>query len=962
MKQLMILMAILLWATSVGATGIVDNGAGVAEDSLSIPIYSLDSIGTPQAIAAGDSVYVITFYANGAEAFRDSMAGNDGSITTSAWEDFAGVGFSNYKEGVDNLDGTANEGVYSYVIVVDDVSLGLETLITGNFQLYDSRALSETFDFVDQSVSTVDGDVWTVASRQLTALDEDVTTMDLDATTVGGVTNQVSADITAISGDAPAAESLKVGLDGGIPTYSEQLAKMAYFDTLIYMGAIWIDDGAANTNTVLGADGTPQNPVSTLAAARTIANALNSQQYNILNASSFTLAAAHESWFFCGIGHNNMIDFGSQDIDDSHFDNVTVTGTQGGTGTIRLTDCDITDLHDFDGEALFCWLVDSLVMDNNSNAFFGNCYSEVAGNGTPTIDFHIASNNVAFRNYSGGINIVNMSDNDKLSIEGNGQIIVDATCTSAPITARGNFSITDNGTTTAWTYDAVYNKGFVRDTIWVDGQDLVFDSLHARTLVINNSSGTGTGLHVQGSGHGAYIRTTGTGTSAIYADGSGGAHTNGIKAEEAGGDGFDIAATLNFDNIEGTLDASEIGTAAIGSDELADDITIPKLTLGGFFMDSLWIINDNGEAIKITTTTGGDHAIGINAVGRGISINAATGIYVAATTNPGIYVTASSQDAVVFTSSANNKAGLLLQGTGTSSIGLKVAGVERDYDGTFDSTNFAQDGVGALDSSNFSAQFWDAIENAGGAASITDADMAAIADSVWQALLAGHSGVAGSFGDSAKGWGATGAGGSGNRLCSLYVYDGSSPMTTGKTSMTDGVDTWTVDLSESGAGWAVFNLTDATWTGLSYTAGFAQDTIPQTFVVTTSFKDTITVTAQTVAGATNPALVKVYAWTDNILGDTLPGAKMTAKPIVSGYERWVAASGRIVLPREETAIADDSGFVFLNLYPTETTNNEDGDSLYYDIEIHMTGYGTAKYEKFLIYDDSTGNTQAVQEQ
>jgi hypothetical protein len=45
-------------------------------------------------------------------------------------------------------------------------------------------------------------------------------------------------------------------------------------------------------------------------------------------------------------------------------------------------------------------------------------------------------------------------------------------------------------------------------------------------------------------------------------------------------------------------------------------------------------------------------------------------------------------------------------------------------------------------------------------ASISDANIAAIADSVWFAGFAAHDGVAGSFGDSAKGWGATGAAGS----------------------------------------------------------------------------------------------------------------------------------------------------------------------------------------------------------
>ena len=47
----------------------------------------------------------------------------------------------------------------------------------------------------------------------------------------------------------------------------------------------------------------------------------------------------------------------------------------------------------------------------------------------------------------------------------------------------------------------------------------------------------------------------------------------------------------------------------------------------------------------------------------------------------------------------------------------------------------------------------------GGAASISQADMAEIADSVWHADLELHDGTAGSFGDSAQGWGATSAGG-----------------------------------------------------------------------------------------------------------------------------------------------------------------------------------------------------------
>lgn len=53
-----------------------------------------------------------------------------------------------------------------------------------------------------------------------------------------------------------------------------------------------------------------------------------------------------------------------------------------------------------------------------------------------------------------------------MSYETDGQLIIDATCVSANITARGNMSITDNGTTTNLTQDAVYNSANVGAAIW----------------------------------------------------------------------------------------------------------------------------------------------------------------------------------------------------------------------------------------------------------------------------------------------------------------------------------------------------------------------------------------------------------------------------------------------------------------------------------------------------------------
>lgn len=60
---------------------------------------------------------------------------------------------------------------------------------------------------------------------------------------------------------------------------------------VMYAGGVWIDSGASNTGTAVGVDGIPSNPVSTLVAARTIADAIGVQKYYITNSSALTLAA-----------------------------------------------------------------------------------------------------------------------------------------------------------------------------------------------------------------------------------------------------------------------------------------------------------------------------------------------------------------------------------------------------------------------------------------------------------------------------------------------------------------------------------------------------------------------------------------------------------------------------------------------------------------------------------------------
>ena len=85
------------WADYLGIVNRTQN--------LPVPFVVLDTMGNPTSLASGDSVYIQVSDPDGAETFRDSMAYNDASIISTAWEDYAGGQIYVYEEAVSTLDG-----------------------------------------------------------------------------------------------------------------------------------------------------------------------------------------------------------------------------------------------------------------------------------------------------------------------------------------------------------------------------------------------------------------------------------------------------------------------------------------------------------------------------------------------------------------------------------------------------------------------------------------------------------------------------------------------------------------------------------------------------------------------------------------------------------------------------------------------------------------------------------------
>ncbi len=289
---------------------------------------------------------------------------------------------------------------------------------------------------LDVTATGAAGIDWANVEAPTTANNLSGTTVNL-VNTATDVTNIVTANATQISGSAASADNMELlynGVEGFAAAYMGPRGPGVYFN-----------DVAANTNTTNGTDGTFANPVSTIGAAKTLADSMTLDRIYIVNDSAVTLAATMTDYEFVGIGvaSGNVVTLGAQDVTNSTFVNLQVTGTQGGTGRMLVTDGIVSGVTTFHGIALRCGIDGTTTLGTNDDNFFDACYSMVAGNGTPQLTF-AANADVGWRHYSGGLQINSMASTNAMSFESDGQMVIDATCSGGTLLIRGNCSLTDN--------------------------------------------------------------------------------------------------------------------------------------------------------------------------------------------------------------------------------------------------------------------------------------------------------------------------------------------------------------------------------------------------------------------------------------------------------------------------------------------------------------------------------------
>ena len=251
--------------------------------------------------------------------------------------------------------------------------------------------------------------------------------------------------------------SATLRVDRIITSYAVVSQSVGYAD-----GAIWVNTIGGAAGAVPFVNGVADNPVSTWADALLLSVTVGLKRFRITNGSTITLTASSVN--FSILGDNWSLELGNQAISGiyvSGADSVTGIGTDGGT-LPRFENSFIGDVSLPSCEFISCCLSGDFTATSAGDFYFVRCHSLVAGTATPSFDFGAlnADQAVSFRGYSGGIEIKNMGQlgSDTMSLEGDGQLLINASCAGGAVAIRGNYTITDSaGGAVTLSQDARYD-------------------------------------------------------------------------------------------------------------------------------------------------------------------------------------------------------------------------------------------------------------------------------------------------------------------------------------------------------------------------------------------------------------------------------------------------------------------------------------------------------------------------
>ena len=198
-------------------------------------------------------------------------------------------------------------------------------------------------------------------------------------------------------------------------------------------GLVYLKEGVGNTNTQKGIDGTFDNPVSTMSAAKTIANSIGSSRISVDGEISF--GDNMTGFELIGMGQNGEITgTAGSNISDGIVRNLRVLGEMVCNSLTRILDGEVSSLTKWVGIIKNCKLTSSITpFSVTGNKQLVNCYGKF-------FDLVMSTTNseVRVHNFSGLIRISGMNaifKNLNVWSDGKTEISFDSSNTSASASA-----------------------------------------------------------------------------------------------------------------------------------------------------------------------------------------------------------------------------------------------------------------------------------------------------------------------------------------------------------------------------------------------------------------------------------------------------------------------------------------------------------------------------------------------
>lgn len=210
-------------------------------------------------------------------------------------------------------------------------------------------------------------------------------------------------------------------------------------------GYVYLASAEGRAGILPNLNGTLLDPVNTFADAFAIMGLSKIRNLYVLPQSSATNIVLPSSFAGFNVnGRDFTVNINGKHVEHTHFLAGHISGAF--TGIPHFEHCEATDLTG-GGCYMFDVAIDGVFTNNANNAIWllNGAYTKTPGEEAVTFDFGVGKTGIALmlRHHSGGMHLHNMKDEDVMTAEGDGQIIIDANCTGGSISRRGHWQVTD---------------------------------------------------------------------------------------------------------------------------------------------------------------------------------------------------------------------------------------------------------------------------------------------------------------------------------------------------------------------------------------------------------------------------------------------------------------------------------------------------------------------------------------